>query len=182
MDRFSVTRHAARQTLQNLVMRGLAVKDRSGGTAVRHFSGEEIRGIYEVREVLQQRVLERIELPVSSDTAARLEAIHKEYSAAVKARDLGEVFRLNDTFHEAVFDAYGNAVLAKAIRHHAWLTHGVRSRFFGDATRLQLAMADHEKIIETLATGDRRQLLSVSRRHLLRPMEAYLGIGDAKVA
>ena len=174
MGRFDVTRHMARQVLLNLMARGIVEKDRAGGTVVRDFSVEEIESIYEVREVLQRHAIQRMPLPASPETIANLRKIHQSYERAVDAKDLREIFRLNDEFHDTLFAACGNDVLAEAIKTHTWLTHGVRSRVFSDPDHLRRARDDHKAMIDAMESGDRKELTRISDEHLVHPKRAYL--------
>lgn len=173
MTRFGLTRHLSRRVFERLEELGVVTEDRAGGTVVRAYSLEEIEHIYEVRETLQEQAMLRMPLPAPAQLVAALREIHRRYVAAVGAADLSAIFRLNEAFHDTVFGACGNGVLAEAIKKYTWLTHGVRSRGFSDKTHLKLATQEHAQILDALARGDRRLLVTVNRTHVNRPKEAY---------
>jgi DNA-binding GntR family transcriptional regulator len=174
MTRFNLTRHLSRRVFQRLEELGIVTGDRAGGTVVRAFSLEEIEHIYEVREALQEQAMRRIRLPASPALVANLRATHERYVDAVFRTDLPAIFRLNESFHDTLFGACGNPVLADAIKKYTWLTHGVRSRGFADRNHLNLAIEEHGKLIDALMDGDRRTLVEVNRIHVNRPKEAYV--------
>ena len=172
MERFGLTRHMSRQALLQLRTIGIVTQDR-GGTIVKDFSLDEVEKVYEVRELLQRHAFERMPLPITADLSTALEDIHVQYCGAVERRDLRQVFRLNDAFHNAIFDACGNSVLSDAIKKYTWLTHGVRSRVFGDPEHLARACAEHFEFIAALRAGDREKLKALNARHINRPKVAY---------
>ena len=96
MNRFQVTRHMARQALNELEILGIVRKERHKGAMVRHFSVSEIENIYELRELFQERATQRMSLPAARDLILTLRNIHSQYVEAVHKKDLRAIFRLND--------------------------------------------------------------------------------------
>lgn len=174
MTRFGLTRHLSRRVMGRLRDLGIVTDDRRGGTIVRAFDPTEVEQIYEVRELLQERAMLRMPLPVDPTVIGRLRMIQEQHADAVSRRDLAAIFRFNDAFHDAVFDQCGNPALAEAIRHYTRLTHGVRSRVFTDPSHLARVVAEHGGMIEAMATGDRAALVELNRRHVNHPKLAYL--------
>jgi DNA-binding GntR family transcriptional regulator len=57
---------------------------------------------------------------------------HQRHARAVDDRDLAGIYRLNNDFHNLLFEACGNPHLVEAIAHYAWLAHAVRSYRIAD--------------------------------------------------
>lgn len=181
ITRFKVTRHMARQALQELELLGIVEKERHKGTMVRYFSVSEIENIYELREILQERAARRIPLPASAILLSRFRNIHERYSEAVDKGDLRAIFRLNDEFHDTLFGSCGNTVLAEAIKKYTWLTHAIRSRVFSDSAHLARAREGHEQMINALQVGDREKLVRLCAEHLNLPKKAYIAANSWKL-
>lgn len=180
MERFGAKRHVVRQALAELERMQIVVRQRHKGSAVRDFPLADIEAIYEIREVLQRHAAERIPLPAPRALVARLEAIHAEHSRAVALDDLRAVYRLNNTFHDALFGACDNAYLVEAIAHYAWLSHAIRSYRMADKALLAQARDEHGLMIEALRRGDRTALVRLCVAHILPSKDAYLALERAR--
>jgi DNA-binding GntR family transcriptional regulator len=54
-ERLGASRHQVREGLARLARIGIVAKERNKGAAVRSFTPDEVRQIYEVREILQRQ-------------------------------------------------------------------------------------------------------------------------------
>ncbi|MEQ6249964.1 GntR family transcriptional regulator [Sulfitobacter sp. HNIBRBA3233] len=174
MARFGQSRHRVRRAIDTLVLSGLAVREVNKGAHVCSYSGNEISHMYELRNILEEAAIGRIKLPVSQELIDDLWKQHAQQIAAVKAQDLPEVFQLNNAFHQTIFACCGNLVLCEAIEAQARRTQPIRALNFNNSVYLDEALVEHERMIETLQTGDLDELVLLNRAHILRPMQAYL--------
>jgi DNA-binding transcriptional regulator YhcF (GntR family) len=55
LQRFGASRHQVQEALAQLTRIGIVIKERNKGVTVRRFSADEVRQIYEIREVLQRQ-------------------------------------------------------------------------------------------------------------------------------
>src|SRR6186713_3371485 len=67
MSRYGTSRHFVRQALVEMERRGIIRREKNVGATVRFFSAEEIRQIYEVREMLTRQAALMIPLPAPQD-------------------------------------------------------------------------------------------------------------------
>ena len=95
-ERFGASRHHVREALVRLIRAGIIVKERNKGAYVRRFSADEVRQIYEIREILQRQAALRISLPAASATIERLERINEGFDAAVAAGAFQRMHEWND--------------------------------------------------------------------------------------
>ena len=113
LARFPVTRHVVRQALNQLERMGVAVRERNKGATVRSLSLDEVRQIYEVRELVQRQAALTIPLPAPAALIDRLEQIQAEYSRHVEARYLRGIHESNDLFHLTLFGGCSNKYLVE---------------------------------------------------------------------
>jgi len=78
LERFGSSRYAIRDALSRLENRDIVVRERNRGAAVRTMPAEEVRGLHEVREILQRHAALRIRLPVSDADLAMLISIEEQ--------------------------------------------------------------------------------------------------------
>ena len=176
MARFGAKRHVVRRALDELERMGIVVRAPNRGAAVRDFSAQEVEEIYELRELLQRRAVERMKLPASADLVAALTAVQGRHDAAVAAGDLRAVDQVNDEFHRLFFAACGSRLLAEAIGHYAHLSRAMRVYPMVDPPTLARLRDEHWAMIRALEAGDREALARLVAQHLQPSKAAYLQV------
>lgn len=173
-DRFKVNRHVVRQALSDLEGIGLIVRQRNKGATVRDLTPEDVENIYAVRELLEGKAAEMINLPPDPATLAELKDIYRRHAAAAAGGNFTEVFRLNLHFHKTFFAACGNSQLAEAIENFALKAHIARSLTISDPVLLQRAVNEHGAIIRFMEIGDRKRFVRTVVQHILPSKDAYV--------
>jgi DNA-binding GntR family transcriptional regulator len=174
MERFGATRHFVRQALYELERRGVVVREKNKGAAVRSLTPQEVEEIYDVRELLQRQAALRIALPASAELVARLTKIQAAYRGAVAASRFRAAHELNDEFHLALFGGSGNDYLVDSVRSYMQLSLLVRAKTMADPTTLQRSVAQHDVMIELLKGRDAWALAQLCVEHIQPAKTAYL--------
>ncbi|EAS49653.1 putative transcriptional regulator, GntR-family [Aurantimonas manganoxydans SI85-9A1] len=173
-SRFQAKRHVVRQALIELERLGLVNRVRNRGAVVRLYSEAEVEDINAVRELLESHAASLIELPMSDDAIAELEAIQDRHSGAIEAEDRRGVFRSNIEFHQALFAHCGNAALIEAINSFAQKSHAYRSIFVNDRGYLLWAANAHREMIAAIRSQNRAELIALCRAHLAPAKNHYI--------
>jgi DNA-binding GntR family transcriptional regulator len=176
MERFGAKRHIVRKALDELVTLGVVVRAPSRGVTVRDFSAREVEDVYELRELLQGRAVERMPLPVPNGHTEKLKEIQKRHDLAVAAADLRRVDQVNDEFHRVFFSVCGSKLLCDAIAHYMQLTRAMRVYPIADPNALKKLRDEHWAMISALETVDRPLLLRLCAQHLQPSKAAYLAV------
>lgn len=179
-DRFATHRAAVRQAIFALDAKGVIEHVPNRGAVVRDLKPEEVRQIYEVRELLELAAARAIPLPVPRADLATLRDIQKRHSRAVDEGDMGTVIRSNIEFHQRMFALCGNPQLIEAIEHFARRAHAIRSYSNANPGYLKRVRQDHLDMLDALRRGDREQLVALCRSHLRPSQEAYIGAYHAR--
>ena len=174
LQRFGHSRHFIRAAFARLEQKGILVRTRNVGVAVRAFSVAEVEEIYEVREMIQRQAALRIRLPADPQAIARIEAIESDYARAVDREDLRAIHEANDRFHLAIFELCGNAHLLALVKQYMDLTYIIRTNTFSDAAALQRSRLQHELMIEQLKGRDSWAFAELSVQHLRPNKEQYI--------
>lgn len=176
MLRFGAKRHVVRRALDELVKLGVVVRAPSRGAAVRDFTAQEVEEVYELRELLQGRAVERMPLPVSQSHIETLKKIQKQHDLAVAVSDLRTVDQVNDEFHRVFFSVCGSKLLCDAITQYMQLTRAMRVYPIADPQTLAKLRDEHWAMIRALEAGDRTDLLRLCAQHLQPSKAAYLAV------
>lgn len=163
-----------REALARLERIGIVTKERNRSAAVRSFTDEEVRQIYEVREILQRQAALRIPLPASDADVAALQAIQAEHERALAAGDLRGIHAANDRFHLALFSLCGNDVLVQLVMHYMDQTYAIRAKAFSDRAGLERSRRQHAIMIDLLRGRDSWALAQICVDHIQPSKQQYL--------
>lgn len=181
-ERFAASRHQVREGLARLAHIGIATKERNRGVFVRRFSADEVRQIYEVREILQRQAALRIALPVDAEKLAQLSSINDEYERAVTAGDLQRIHAANDAFHMEKFRLCGNDLLLGMVKRYMDITYAIRAAGFADPENLETSRRHHRIMIELLGGRDSWAFAQLCVDHIQPTKVQYLAGLEAEGA
>jgi len=173
-ERFSASRHHVREGLNRLERIGIVIKERNRGVSVRRFTADEVRQIYQVREILQRQAALMIQLPADASAIARLAAINADYEAAVDAGDFQGIHEANDLFHTELFRLCGNDLLLNLVKNYMDLTYAIRGSAFGDRENLETSRRHHRIMISLLGGTDPWALAQICIDHIQPTKAQYL--------
>ncbi|MGH6816871.1 MAG: GntR family transcriptional regulator [Hyphomicrobiaceae bacterium] len=176
MQRFGAKRHSVRRALLELERMGIVTRAPNRGASVRDFTAEEVEELAEVRETLHRRAVRRMQLPAEKALIDRLQEIQHRHDKAVAARDPRAIDAANETFHDTLFGACGNKLLAEAIGRYAYLSRATRLYPLVDPELLETLRHEHWAMIHALQSGDRRQLTRLVVDHIQHSKKLYLRI------
>ena len=164
MSRYGASRHFVRQALFQLERQGIVLREKNIGATVRFYSADEVRQIYEVREMLTRQAALMIALPAPSELIEQLTELQRRYCAKADAQDLRGIHEANDAFHVALFSACGNPYLVRSLQDYMNLTLPMRAKKLADTEGLALSRRQHELMIELLRGRDSWALAQLWRR------------------
>ena len=175
MTRYGASRHFVRQALVDAERRGIVRREKNVGATVRFYSAEEVRQIYEVREMLTRQAALMIPLPAPQSLIDELTALQSLYCAKADVRDLRGIHEANDAFHVALFAACGNPYLVRSLQDYMGLTLPMRAKNLADRDGLAQSRRQHELMIELLKGRDSWALAQLCVDHMQFSKSDYLG-------
>jgi DNA-binding GntR family transcriptional regulator len=175
MSRYAASRHFVRQALFQLERQGIVLREKNIGATVRFYSSEEVRQIYQVREMLTRQAALMIALPAQPALIAELQELQRQYCARADAQDLRGIHEANDAFHVALFSACGNPYLVRSLQDYMNLTLPMRAKNLADTEGLALSRRQHEFMIELLQGRDSWALAQLCVDHMQFSKSDYLG-------
>ena len=183
MTRYDASRHFVRQALFQLERQGIVLREKNVGATVRFYSSEEVRQIYQVREMLTRQAALMIALPAPAGLIEQLPELQRHYCAKADAQDLRGIHEANDAFHVALFSASGNPYLVRSLQDYMSLTLPMRAKNLADREGLALSRRQHEFMIDLLRGRDSWALAQLCVDHMQFSKSDYLKrIGDGESA
>jgi DNA-binding GntR family transcriptional regulator len=182
MNRYGASRHFVRQGLFQLERQGIVLREKNIGATVRFYSADEVRQIYEVREMLTRQAALMIPLPAPAGLIEQLTGLQRHYCAKADAQDLRGIHEANDAFHVALFSACGNPYLVRSLQDYMNLTLPMRAKNLADQEGLAQSRRQHELMIELLRGRDSWAFAQLCVDHMQYSKADYLAriAGDEK--
>ena len=175
MSAYGTSRHFVRQALVDAERRGIVRREKNVGATVRFYSADEVRQIYEVREMLTRQAALMIPLPAPQGLIDELTALQRQYCAKADMQDLRGIHEANDAFHLALFSACGNPYLVRSLQDYMNLTLPMRAKNLADRDGLAQSRRQHELMIELLRGRDSWALAQLCVDHMQYSKSDYLG-------
>jgi len=174
MARYRATRHSVRQGLFQLERQGIVLREKNIGATVRFYSSDEVRQIYEVREMLTRQTALMIPLPASDALVEELMVLQERYCSCADGEDLRGIHEANDAFHLALFSACGNQYLVQSVQSYMNLTLPMRAKNLADREGLRISRGHHETMIELVKGRDSWALAQLCVEHMQYSKIDYL--------
>src|SRR3569832_1263026 len=166
MARYGASRHFVRQGLFQLERQGIVLREKNVGATVRFYSADEVRQIYDVREMLTRQAALMIPLPAPAALVEQLSELQRQYCIQADAKNLRGIHEANDAFHMALFSACGNPCLVRSLQDYMNLTLPIRAKNLADREVLAQSRRQHENMIELLKGRDNWALAQQSVEHM----------------
>ncbi|MFL6123086.1 GntR family transcriptional regulator [Actinophytocola sp.] len=172
-EEFGLSATPVKVALTALEREGFLVLHPHRGFFVPEVDQEDMRELYELREVLDGIAARRTAaLPCRDGLATRLTELLDAQAAAVAARDLAGYSDLDVRFHQEILAAAGNGRLRHVSENMIGQLRLGRTTSARVPGRLDAALAEHGEIIEAIATGQPQQAERAARRHVRKSATA----------
>jgi DNA-binding GntR family transcriptional regulator len=136
----------------------------------------DLREIYELRRVLEERAA-RAALPALDDDALERIALAAEQCAqAALAGDVAGELAANRRFHFAILDAPGRPHTLRLIRLLWESTEAYRALYYNSRDERAAAIDAHERILDALRAHDADRLVAELDAHRERTLEVLAPI------
>lgn len=165
-DAYGVSRIPVREALFQLEAEGLVRITPQKGAIVSELSVAEINDVFELRAILEPRLLRHSLRQFTAEDLALLEAIHARFSAAVTARDVGSFGILNAEFHLALY-RHADLPRTQSVVAALLQTSDRYTRVqLSSAAAMAIAVAEHAELIGLCRAADEAGAADLLVRHI----------------
>ncbi len=165
-DTFQASRSAVRGALQQLASEGMVEVQRNRGARVRRVSRDEAIEITEVRRMVEGLIAAKAAGRATPPQVAELRKVVTAMRRAIRQHDALGYSELNARLHAMIRQISGHATAAAIIERLRGQVVRHQFRLALLPSRPSRSLAQHEKIVEAIASGDPEAAETAMHEHL----------------
>ena len=161
-----------REAMQQLEKEGFVENISGKGSFVSRISFQDIREIFEIRELLEGEVIKRAALKVDP---GKIETLRNKFISSESDNEKASAghFKPGDQVHSFIFEAFGNNRLMEIYRRLQDHIVRTRTHFLNQShpDRSEESFKEHLEILDALKAQDPSRAENAVRSHLRNSME-----------
>lgn len=173
VDRFGISRTPVREAIKRLFERGLVSAGPKGVAVVVEIDDKDVQQLYAVRLMIEAHAAALSAANITPQEIAQLRRINKAFGSALRNRDLVRMLEVRAQFHALTAAATRNRWLAEIIITLRDRAYAVRHVHWQDANRAAQTLSVHERMIESLESGDARIYRELVLQQIRAALEYY---------
>ncbi len=171
-EKYAISRGNVREAFVRLELEGLLVKRQNKGMYVRNVSLDEAIELLETRRVLESFCAYRASQRSTPADVKVLRQLNREMGRLKGDQDLQEFRTLNSEFHSATNALSAHATTIALINTlNARIYAQYRDRALLTASRIQQSVAEHNRIIDSIAAENAEGAEAAMRDHLIATID-----------
>lgn len=165
-ERLGQSRGAVRAAILRLGHEGLVVRERNRGARVRRFTVDEAIEVLEARAALESLAAGYAALRRTDDEARALQALVDEMKRLHREGELLTISERNAVLHRRILEISDHRVALDICSRLQSQVVRFQFRTVLAAGRPQRSIAEHQRIVSAIASGDRAAAEEAVRQHL----------------
>jgi len=174
-ERLLVSRTPLREAFKVLASDGLIELVPNRGAVVVRLSIADIKQTFEVMAGLEAMSGELACARISEVELSELQALHYEMLACHKRKDLPGYYRCNRQIHYLINAAARNVILQEIYQKLNLRIQALRFRSNFEQSKWDMAVDEHQAMLEALSRRDALALRDIMQRHLLNKRDVVVG-------
>jgi len=179
--RLGISRTPVREALLRLAAENLIVFRARKGMSINYFSKEDIENLFELREAIEERAVNKITGNLAKEQIQKLrEILLEQEECARNDYDEGLFLEADKKFHLFLIEASGNRFMVQTYNNiRDYITIPAREALMKKG-RANEVIQEHRAIVKALSEGNVAKVRETVKKHLINSKLMALGGHDEK--
>jgi DNA-binding GntR family transcriptional regulator len=165
-EELGVSRTPVREAIRKLELEGLVLMIPRKGAYVSQISMKDIADVFEIRRALEGLAARLAAERATEEEIERLERALIRIAEVAEADDLNGAVALDTDFHEELMAASHNPRLSQMVSNLREQIHRFRLTSLSHPGRVKLAVEEHRKIVDAIASHDSELAQNLAYEHI----------------
>jgi DNA-binding GntR family transcriptional regulator len=179
-ERYGVSKTPVREALLALAQAGLVESLAFRGWRVKHFTADDAREIYEIREVLEPHALRAAIPHMTGEHHALLRQILSDARRAIEGGELSTLSRLNRLYHIELVKPCGNSRIVAFLHRLQDQLRVMAVRTWLQAASYRHEADQHEAILAAVEARESERAAQLLRTHIVEFRRRYMEVSGGE--
>ncbi len=173
VEQLGVSRTPIREAMRRLEQERL-IRDSGKGSVVLGITRNDLEDIMNIRQRIEGLASYYATINGKAAEVEELRKIIELQEFYFDKKDVEQMRRMDDRFHETIYDLSGRVVIHDTLQplHRKALRY--RKKSMEDESRLPLSVAEHKAIYQAIAAGDAELAEKLTQEHIANAKESML--------
>lgn len=166
-EKLSVSRSPIREALRQLSADGLVVEVPNKGVFVREFTAKDIEEIFDIRVLMENYAIDKINEHLSAEDCTQLRNCMKQVENTFAKQDLSSYIEADAQLHDLIIKLSGNNFLVIAYeRIHIMIQQFRSFSLLDNQQRFDESILEHRSIVENILNHCPEKAKEINAHHL----------------
>ena len=173
-EELGISRTPVREALLELSAQGLVTFLPRRGIIIRHFTKRDIEEVFELRNVIELAVVERVADNYQKYDFKKLQKTIEKQKSTIENQNYIDFLHVDRIFHISLCEMYGNRRLIAIMENIRDLIQIMGSEALKDPKRMEEVIDEHQKVLDFISKGLKLEAREAMEYHLERSKKAVL--------
>jgi DNA-binding GntR family transcriptional regulator len=173
-DKLGVSRTPIREAIRKLELEGLVLMIPRRGAEVAEITEKSLRDVLEVRGALEELAVKLACQKITDEQIHELCIAEKEFEQALHSGDVTTYAEADVKFHDVIYNATDNQRLIQLLFNLREQMYRYRVEYLKREDSHETLLAEHKKIIETIANRDMDAAVDAVCQHIDNQVSAVI--------
>ena len=165
-SKLGVSRTPIREAIRMLEQEGLAVTIPRRGAEVARMTEKDMEDVLQIRAALDELAVQLATEQITDEQFDALEQARQNFENSLKSDDVKEIAQADVAFHDAIYNATGNAKLVSMLNNLREQIYRYRVEYIKNPDNYPVLIAEHNAIAEGLKNRDKEAATLAMHKHV----------------